>query len=283
MIDAHHHLWDPAAAEYRWMTDQMAQIRRRFGPEDLQPLLETCGVTHSVWVQARQDLEETRHYLATARQSGFIVGVVGWADLTSPYLPAVVDELRAGPGGDRLVGLRHMVQDEPDPDWLRRDAVQRGIAELGRLGLAYDILIKPPQLPAALETARALPAVRLVIDHLAKPPIASGETAAWAALMEPFADLAHVSCKLSGMVTEAAPDWRAADLEPYVRHAWEWFGEDRLLFGSDWPVCLLAASYRNVFEALEEVLGSMGVLTETVRGKVFGENAAKFYQLKVKV
>jgi L-fuconolactonase len=165
-----------------------------------------------------------------------------------------------------LVGVRHQVHDEPDPDWLVRDDVQRGLRAVEEAGLAYDLLVRPRELPAALRVARAFPGLRLVIDHIGKPPIASGELEPWARSMAPFADCGHVFCKISGLVTEADwQRWTAADLAPYLGRVHEWFGERRLLFGSDWPVCLLAASYEDVVRAYEPA--------------PFAANAKRFYRL----
>jgi len=290
VVDAHQHFWDPDRADYPWMTGPAAALRRRYGPEDLAPLLLAAGVHRTVVVQARMDLDETRELLEIAAGAGFVAGVVGWADLASPEVAATLRELRATPGGSRLVGIRHQVHDEPDAGWLLRPEVQRGLAAVGEAGLVYDLLVRTRELPAALETARRHPDVRFVLDHLAKPPIASGgadhglgaargwaAAQGWAAAMAPFADLAHVSCKLSGLVTEADPSaWTLADLEPYVRRALEWFGPGRCLFGSDWPVCTLAAPYQGVVDALLECLSGLG---ETDRAAVMGENAVRVYRL----
>jgi L-fuconolactonase len=260
MIDAHVHFWD---GPLEWMTDDMALLRRPFGPDDLRPSLAEHGVDAVVVVQASPSLEETRNLLALANALDMIAGVVGWVDLTAPDVGDVLGELRAeGP----LVGVRHQVHDEPDPEWLLRDDVRRGLRAVERADLAYDVLVRPRELPAALEVARAAPGFRLVIDHLAKPPVASGELEPWAARLAPFAELAHVSCKVSGLVTEADwQRWRPADLMPYIERVADWFGDERLLFGSDWPVCLLAASYGDVVDAYAPAR--------------FANNARTFYRL----
>ena len=279
VVDAHHHFWDPARAHYPWLTDEMAAIRRRFGPEDLRPLLRAAGVDRTVLVQTRHSLDETREFMATAASTDFVAGVVGWVDLADAAVGETLAALRAEPGGDRLVGIRHQVHDEADPYWLLRPDVRRGLRAVADATLAYDLLVRPRELPAALATARAFPDLRLVIDHLAKPPIATGEVAGWAALLAPFRELPHVSCKLSGMVTEAdRRRWTPADLAPYVEKAMSIFGEDRVMFGSDWPVCLLAAPYERVVAALTEALGELSAAT---RAKVFGGNAVAFYRLDV--
>lgn len=256
------------------MTDGLQPLRRNFGPGDLQPLLSERGVNRTVVVQAISSVDETRYLLELASETPFVAGVVGWVDLADPGVGAVVADLR----NDYLVGIRHQVHDEPDPAWLLRGEVQRGLAELAAAGLAYDLLVRTRELPAALQTARAHPELRFVIDHIAKPSIADGEVEAWARAIEPFAGLANVYCKLSGLVTEADWNaWKPDDLVPYVQRVLDWFGEDRLMFGSDWPVCLLAASYGEVMDALDGALGDLG---ERARAKIYGGNAVAFYGLR---
>jgi L-fuconolactonase len=275
VVDAHHHLWDPARFDYPWLTDDLATIRRRFGPEDLAPLVERAGVDRTVLVQTISSLDETREFLATAAATDYIAGVVGWVDLTDVAVGDTIAALAAGEGGSRLVGIRHQVHDEPDPDWLLRSDVSRGIAAVGAGGLAYDLLVRPRELPAALATARAHPDVSFVIDHLAKPPIKSGELEPWLSLLRPFGTLDNVTCKLSGLVTEADwGSWRPEDLEPFVDAAIEIFGPDRLMFGSDWPVCLLAATYDEVVEAARAATAG---LSGDEHDQVFGETARRVY------
>ena len=277
VVDAHHHFWDPAAAVYPWMTDDLAAIRRRFGPEDLRPLLAQCGIDRTVLVQTRASLDETREFLETAARTEFVAGVVGWVDLTDGRVAATVRDLRAAPGGARLVGVRHQVHDEPDPDWLLRADVRRGLMAVGEAGLAYDLLVRTRELPAALRAVREFPEMRLVIDHIAKPPIRTGQSRAWAEALAPFSEMRNVFCKLSGMVTEADwGTWRPDDLVPYVRRVVGWFGEDRLMFGSDWPVCLVAAPYARVVDALRYALGE---ISPAARVKIMGANAMRFYRL----
>jgi L-fucono-1,5-lactonase len=274
IVDSHHHFWDLERFEYPWLTDELRAIRRDFGPQDLQPLLAEHGVDRTIVVQAISSVDETRYLLELAAESDFVAGVVGWVDLADPGISDVVAEL----GEDHLVGVRHQVHDEVDPAWLLREEVQRGLDELAAAGLAYDLLVRTRELPAALETARAHPGLRLVIDHVGKPAIKDGDVETWAQAMEPFAELDNVYCKLSGLVTEA--DWHAwkpEDLVQYVQRVVEWFGEDRLMFGSDWPVCLLAASYGDVMDALDGALGEVG---PRARAKIYGENAVAFYGLR---
>jgi len=279
IVDAHHHFWDPARADYPWMAgDSMAPIRRAFGPDDLRPMLLAAGIQRSVLVQTRSSLAETIEFLAVAEATDFVGGVVGWVDLVDPNVGRALRDLRKVPGGHLLVGIRHQVHDEADAAWLRRHDVRRGLLAVEGAGLVYDLLVRTPQLPAALDTARSLPQLQFVIDHIAKPLIVGGrEDVAWAEAMAPFSELPNVSCKLSGLVTEA--DWTAwtvEDLEPYVRKVVGWFGEDRLMFGSDWPVCLLAASYGRVVEALSQALGD---IPERARRKIMGATAVRVYRL----
>ena len=266
IVDAHHHLWDPALADYPWMTDEVAPIRRRFDVGDLEPVLRANGVDATIVVQARRSLDETRELLEVAAATPFVRGVVGRVDLTDSR----AGEVLAGLGGG-LVGVRHQVHDEPDAAWLLRPDVQRGLAAVGEAGLAYDLLVRTRELPAALETARALPQVRFVVDHLAKPPLRDGSTDAWATGLQALAALPNVSCKLSGLVTEATEGWRADELVPYLRRALDWFGAERCMFGSDWPVCLLAADYGAVLSLVRDALH------EDERAAVLGETALRIY------
>jgi L-fucono-1,5-lactonase len=225
-------------------------------------------------------LDETREFLATAAQHEFIAGVVGWVDLTAD-VPKQLASLRAAPGGAKLVGIRHQVHDEADPEWLGRKEVRRGLAAVGKAGLVYDILVRTRELPAALALVRALPAMRFVIDHIAKPPIAAGATSEWAARLQPLAAFPNVFIKLSGMVTEADwKRWTVRDLTPYVQRVLEWFGPARCVFGSDWPVCLVAASYAHVIDACGQAVGDLPVAD---RERIFGGNAIEVYRLPVAV
>jgi L-fuconolactonase len=260
------------------MTDDVAVIRRRFGPEDLRPLLAERDVDRTVLVQTRSSLEETREFLATAAITDFVAGVVGWVDLTDPAAGRTLRALQSSAGGTKLVGIRHQVHDEQDPDWLLRNDVRRGLQAVGDAGLAYDFLVRPRELPAALRTARDFPEMRFIIDHIAKPPIRSGDDRAWAEAMASAGGLGNVYCKLSGIVTEADwATWEPGVLVPYVRRVVGWFGVDRLMFGSDWPVCLLAGSYARVMDALLYCLGDLPAEAKT---KIFGTNAIRCYRLR---
>ena len=277
IVDAHQHFWDPAATTYSWLTDELAAIRRRFGPEDLAPELRAAGVVATILVQTRSSLDETREFLALAAGSSFVRGVIGWVDLTDLAVSDVLAELQAGPGGERLVGIRHQVHNEPDPAWLARPPVRRGIAAVGAAGLAFDLLVRARELPTAVELARRLPDVRFVVDHLAKPPIAARLREPWATRIGGFATLENVACKLSGLVTEAHwATWRVQDLLPYVDRGLEVFGPGRLLFGSDWPACLLAAEYGDVVDAARQLTAA---LSPSERSGLFAGNAIATYRL----
>lgn len=279
VIDAHQHFWwNPSTERYPWMTAELSSIRRTFAPSDLRSALEAAGVDGTVLVQTRSSEEETAEFLALADDTDFIRGVVGWVDLTAADIGERLRALRAGRGGNYLVAIRHQVHDEPDARWLVREDVLRGLAVVDAAGLAYDLLVRTRELPAAREVAGRFPRMRFVIDHIAKPPIERGEMREWSAAMAPMSDLDNVWCKLSGMVTEASwTDWTADDLRPYVQCILAWFGEDRVIFGSDWPVCLLAASYEEVIRTYKEVLGRPNRATE---GKIMGGNAINFYRLQ---
>ena len=280
VVDAHHHFWSPGRHDYYWMADAaLDPIRRSFDPADLGPLLVAVGVDSTVLVQTVPSVQETREFMETAGTTPFVAGVVGWVDLTDPAVVDTLAGLRSQPNGQTLVGIRHQVHDEEDAEWLLRPDVQRGLAAVQDAGLAYDFLVRPRELPAALATAKALPDMRFVIDHIAKPLIASGEIEAWSALLEPFRSLTHVSCKLSGMITEADwANWTPADLRPYVSRAVDIFGTERVMYGSDWPVCLLAGSYGAVKSALEAALPP---LSSDELANVRGANAIRFYGLDV--
>lgn len=280
VIDAHQHFWDPARADYPWMNaPELAPIRRAFGPADLAPLLKANGIDASIVVQCRSALEETEEFLRIAHATPSVIGVVGWADLTDAALGDTLDRLRTLPSGEKLLGIRHQVHDEADPDWLLRDDVQRGLAALFARGLAYDFLVRTRELPAAIATAKAFPQARFVLDHAAKPPIADGGSSEWSDRIAALAACGNVWCKVSGLATEAkCNDWDAERLFPFVQQVANCFGEDRLIFGSDWPVCLLAGSYGDIKGALEACLAKLGA---NVREKAFGVNAGAAYRLRI--
>jgi L-fuconolactonase len=257
------------------MTGEFAVLRRRYDLDDLQPHLIANGVTASIAVQVRADLAETVDLLELCSRTPLIVGVVGWADLTSPDVGAQIDELRAGAGGEHLVGLRHAAADEPDPHWLLRQDVGAGMQALAERGLTFDLEITVRELGAADTLVRRHPELRFVVDHGAKPPIAQGWSREWADGITALGQHQHVWCKLSGLVTEASwTAWKPADLQPCVDHLLDAFGAQRLMFGSDWPVCELASTYREVVEVAEHCLAA---LDDAVRRDIFCRNALRFY------
>jgi len=249
-------------------------IRRDYLPEDLELALSTCGLDGCIAVQARQTLEETRWLLELADASPIIQGVVGWVDLCSPEVGEQLARLAAHP---KLVGVRHVVQDEPDDRFMLREDFQRGISKLRAFGLTYDILIYPQQLPAAIELVRKFPEQPFVLDHLAKPRIREGAVSPWREHIRELGRASNVMCKVSGLVTEARwREWRADDFRPYLETALEAFGPARLMYGSDWPVALLAASYEQVFGLAKDYFAPLGPEAEA---GIFGGNAARFYDL----
>jgi L-fuconolactonase len=272
-IDAHQHFWHYDPVRDSWITEDMAIIRRDFLPADLEPVLVQNGIDGCVAVQASQSEDETRFLVNMAQTYDIVKGVVGWVDLQADNLTQRLTEFSQYP---EIKGYRHVAQAEPD-DFLARPAVIDGIRQLADFGLSYDILIYPSQLKAALQLVKAVPEIRFVIDHLAKPYIKKGAINRWSNFMTELARHKNVCCKLSGMVTEADwHNWSKRDFFPYLDVVFEQFGPDRLLFGSDWPVCLVAANYTQVKNLVEEYVAPWG---EEVRAKVFGENAVAFYKL----
>jgi L-fuconolactonase len=271
-LDAHQHFWQYNPAEHVWMTDAMAALKRDFLPLDLKPLLAASGFDGCIAVQARQSLEETRWLLELAEEHAFIKGVVGWVDLCSPELPKQLERLA---GNARLVGVRHVVQDEPDDAFMLRPDFRRGIARLAENGLIYDLLIYPRQLRAAVRLVREFPDQRFVLDHIAKPAIAEGMLEPWATELRELARSSNVTCKLSGMVTEAKwRQWRAEDFRRYLDVVFDAFGAERLMIGSDWPVCTLAGDYAGVVGIVMEYVAQ---LPAEQRDGVLGDNCARVY------
>jgi L-fuconolactonase len=274
-IDAHQHFWMYNAKEYDWIDESMAELRRDFLPKDLKSELERNGFQGSIAVQARQTLEETRWLLELAKESDFIVGVVGWVDLRSPTLRSQLEEFA---GNLKLVGVRHIVQSEPDDRFLLQPDFLRGIGMLEEFNLAYDILIYPKHLPVAADFVAKFPRQRFVLDHLAKPPIKSGALQPWARGIRKLAAFPNVYCKASGMVTEADWEyWRLADMRPYLDVAFGCFGPQRMMIGSDWPVCEAASPYSRVMDIVK---GYIHGFSAGERNAVLGGNAAKFWRLK---
>ncbi|MEY9844125.1 amidohydrolase [Streptacidiphilus sp. MAP5-3] len=278
VIDAHHHVWDLTVRDQDWITGpELAPLRRNFDLDELRPQAQAAGVDATIVVQTVCVPEETPELLALAAGDPLVAGVVGWVDLTAPDVADALAVLREGPGGTHLVGIRHQVQGEPDPEWLLRADVRRGLLAVSAAGLAYDLVIRPEQLPAATAAAAGLPTVTFVLDHLGKPPIAQSEPEPWARRLRAFAALPNTVAKVSGLPTEADWNtWTTAQLRPWTDTALDAFGPQRLLFGSDWPVCVLAADYARVVRAARELTAA---LSPAESAAVFGGNAARVYRL----
>ena len=274
MIDAHQHFWQVGRFEYPWMSSDLGVLYRDYLPDKLAPLLKQNGIEKTVVVQASNSVAESRWLLNLADANNFIAGVVGWVDLTSPDIDAQLDELTAHP---KFKGVRHLVESEPNNDWLVQPSVLSGLQKLSARGLTYDLLVHTRHLKHAAQVAESCPELALVIDHLAKPPISRNEIKEWSHAFEPLARYKNVHCKLSGLVTEANwHSWQADDLRPFVHCALEFFGADHLMFGSDYPVCLLAATYDRVLDSFQEILK---YISDADREKIFSTNAAEFYRL----
>ncbi|GAB6900719.1 amidohydrolase family protein [Kineosporia succinea] len=278
MVDAHHHLWDPSEREYPWMAGEQAQAwRRPFTTSDLREVTDEAGVSHTVLVQTVSSVTETQDFLATAAASdGLIAAVVGWVDLTAPDVTDVIGLLRAGPGGDLLAGVRHQVEDEPDPDWLRRDDVRAGARAVAEAGLTHDLLVRFDQLPAAAALTAELPDASFVLDHAAKPPLGDQKAfAAWAANVARLAASPNVLCKLSGLFTLGGSD---DQLRRALDHLLAVFTPERLVFGTDWPVSVIASTYA---ETVSRTVDLVGGFSETERAGFLSGNAERAYRMSV--
>jgi L-fuconolactonase len=273
-IDAHQHFWRYNATDYTWMSDAMDILRRDHLPTDLEPLLRATGFDGTIAVQARRTERETDWLLELAGAHSFIRGVVGWVDFTSPQLDASLESYAANP---KLRGLREIIHDMPDVDYATSTLHMSAIAKLARHNLAYDLLLKPPHLPAAIRLVDQFPNQPFVVDHIAKPNLAAGEIEPWRTQFRELARRDNVHCKLSGMVTEAAwGQWTPATFEPYLNAALEAFGPSRLMIGSDWPVCTLSGSYAQTMGIVVEFANS---LAPSERDAILGHNAARFYNV----
>jgi len=273
-VDAHHHVWTLARADYGWLTPALAPIYRDYTMADMAPLASRAGVGATVLVQAAPTVAETRFLLDVARGSGGLArGVVGWVDLAAPDALATLRDLARDP---LLKSIRPMLQDLADPDWILGDAVQPALAALPALGLRFDALVRPPQLPALLTLLDRHPELDVVVDHGGKPPIATGARDPWRALIRGVAAHPRAHCKLSGLATEAQPGWSDADLQPYAEHLLDCFGPDRLMWGSDWPVVELGGGYTRWRAA---TLALLAGLAPRERDAVLGDTARRFYAL----
>ena len=275
IIDSHQHFWQLGRFDYGWLdAEPVAPIRKSYLPTDLQPLIGAAGVDRTLFVQTQHNTAENDWVLELAAEHDFIAGVVGWVDLASDECEAQVVRYKDHP---KFVGVRHVTHDEPDDDFIVRKDVLRGLKVLEKYHVPFDLLFFVKHLPHATTVADAAPNLPLVIDHLAKPEIKDGRIDNWKASFLAAAERPNVYCKLSGMVTEADwNEWKPADLKPYVEIALDAFGPERCMFGSDWPVCELAGSYQQVYNALVE---SLGPVSQSERDMIFGGTAAKFYQL----
>lgn len=277
IIDAHQHFWElNLPFDYEWLhTQQHEPICRSYLPADLQVHLQNCGIDRSVFVQTQHDVAENRWVLDLAAENEFIAGIVGWVDLTAEDCEQQLAEFRDHP---KFVGIRHVVQDEEHDNFIIRADVIRGLRVLEKHGVPYDLLFYTKHLKHAATLGRLLPDLPMVIDHLSKPKIKAGITAGWQDDLRAAAQFPNIYCKLSGMVTEADwQNWKPADLKPYVETALEAFGPARCMFGSDWPVCELAGTYEQVYQALVDILGP---ISPSERKQIFGSTAQTFYDLK---
>jgi L-fuconolactonase len=277
IIDTHHHLWNYHAEEYGWMDEAMGVLKRDYLPGDLEPFMERAGVSGTVAVQARQITEETRWLLEQSDEHPFIKGVVGWVDLCSPGLGAQIEQFAAHP---KLVGVRHVIHDEKDDDFMLHPAFMEGIGLLREFNLAYDLLLFPKHLPRAVELVSRFPEQRFVLDHISKPFIKSGVLHPWKEDLEALASHENVWCKISGMVTEADhASWKYEDFIPFLEVVSEAFGTARLMLGSDWPVCRLAGEYE---EVLSIPFRFFSAFSNHEKERIYHMNAIECYQLKTK-
>lgn len=273
-IDSHQHFWLYEKKRFPWIGEELKILASDYLPDQLRPLMQANQVIGTVAVQAVAEESETQFLLDLAEKFPFILGVVGWIDLTSDQLK---EKLHAYQPFSKLKGFRHLLQDEKDPNYILKPAFQRGLEQIFEAGYSYDLLVFPHQLDGVIQTVQNFPTGRFVLDHLAKPSIRQKEMLGWKDKISELGRFPQVSCKLSGMVTEADwHGWKAEDFYPYLDVAMETFGEDRLLFGSDWPVCKLAASYQRVCGILESYLEGK---PEALRNKIWQENARHFYTL----
>ncbi len=275
-IDSHQHYWNPDLLKYSWMAPGPHPLRRIYLPADLEPTLTQNTFDGSVVVQAAQVPEEATWLLNLASQHKSILGVVAWVDLKDANIGKMLDQLQKHP---KFVGVRHLIHDEPDVRWMLQAEVIRGLKELERRKVPYDLLVRPPHLPYVPALLDKVPDLPMVVDHIAKPHIKEGIFDGWAQDMERIAKHPNLYCKISGMITEADhKNWKSEQLSPYVQHVLKVFSFDRLMFGSDWPVCTLAGTWKQVLAAFTQALGPQNA---DERAKILGSTAAKFYGLRI--
>ncbi|MBL4576153.1 MAG: amidohydrolase family protein [Opitutaceae bacterium] len=274
-IDAHQHFWQRDRFQYPWLTKELTNLQRDFAPEDLHPLLQKNAIDMALVVQTLNSLEETYWFLQLAEKNPFIGGVIGWVDLSDPLIGEQLAEFQSS---KNLVGIRHQVHDEPDGNWLLHDDILSGLQALADHSLPYDLLIRPTHLPLCTELAKTLPSLSLIVDHIAKPGIAQKQWEPWAEDIAQLATLPNVSCKVSGLITEADwSSWKPEDLQPYVEHICHSFGSDRIMFGSNWPFCLLAGSYDHVIETITVLIDQ---IDDSYSAGFWGNNATRIYNLQ---
>ncbi|HUX20743.1 MAG TPA: amidohydrolase family protein [Spirochaetia bacterium] len=274
-VDAHQHFISYTASDYPWIDEQSKPLMRDFLPNELEAACRGVGVDGTVAVQARQTIEETEWLLELARGNPTILGVVGWVDMRDPGLASILERYAGEP---HLKGVRHVLHDEADDDFMLREDFCRGVGMLKRFGLTYDLLIFARHLPQTLELVRRYPGQAFVIDHIAKPSIGEGKLEEWLQLLRPVSECPNVFCKLSGMVTEARSGlWRSGILNPYIENVLELFGPDRTMFGSDWPVCTIEAGYGEVLGIVQEATATWSPVE---RSMIFGGTASRFYGLE---
>lgn len=277
IIDTHFHVWDPAVREHAWLVGVPA-LGRRFEVQEFEAVAERNGISQAVLVQVLNDAGDTLDVLSIAAAHPIVAGVVGWVQLESSDVGDQIARLREAPGGNRLVSIRHLIQDELDDAYASRAPVIAGIRAVVEAGLAYDIVIRWHQLPAAIALARALQGGRFVLDHGAKPPLLGGGSLdTWERQVAELAGLENVACKLSGLVTEGGEGWREADIRRCFLHLIECFGVERVMFGSDWPVCTAVAGYEEVLDLCQSALAEFSA---SERAAVLSENARRIYQLE---
>lgn len=275
VVDSHHHFWEIDRFDYSWMPED-SPLAVDYGPSDLEPLIKKAGVDYTVIVQAVSSPDEARWLLELADRHEFIAGVVGWVDLTDPRVGDTLEELQQS---SLFKGVRHIWESEDDPGWIVNSGAIEGLKELVRRDLTFDFLAKPPNLPFIPKVMDQVPDLRAVVDHIAKPVIAEHLVEPWLSDMRKVASINGMHCKISGMVTEANHEnWTVDDLRPYVHHILGIYGTDRLMFGTDWPVCTLAAEYGSVADATREILVG---LNPAAKDDVFGGVATRFYRLEV--
>jgi L-fucono-1,5-lactonase len=276
-IDSHQHFWKVSRGDYSWMKPTMKVLYRDYLPEDLKPSLETHQIDKTVLVQAAPTVAETDFLLELARKHDFIAGVVGWLDLESNDFPALLELYSRQ---HKFIGIRPMLEELPDDEWILRPRVLESLRIIAQLDLPFDFLVRPGHLPHVARALEVVPGLRAVIDHIAKPEIKAQKLEPWKSLIGDLAQHKNLRCKLSGMITESNHDsWKPEDLRPYIEHVIGCFGPERVMYGSDWPVCLLAGSYDSVIGALETVLDLR--LEKASLQAVYGDNAARFYKLKI--